>query len=109
MEPIQCCHQPYDPVWSYRISHDERKLEELAVLKDGKPYWAFRANEKKDGGDVRGAMEAFFDLLSGISRELPVNEVMDLLSMVSEATYDLTGIEVRDPSPGPSSTSSSTI
>ncbi len=67
------------------------------------------ANEKKEGGDVRGAMEAFFDLLSGISRELPVNEVMDLLSMVSEATYDLTGIEVRDPSPGPSSSSSSTI
>ena len=104
--PIPIC-QPYDTVWSYRISRgDTNDLSELKILKEGQPYWIFCARER---GDVRDAMEALFDLLSSMSKDLPVNEVANVLSMVSEITYDLTGIEVcvPSPAPAPSSTSSS--
>ena len=82
-------------VWSYRISRNEAgtKLTELALLREGRPYWAYRKMQAAgEGCDVRGAMEALFDLLSGISKELPASEVGDLLSTVSSITYDLTGL-----------------
>jgi hypothetical protein len=98
--------QPYDTVWSYHISRgDTNDLAELKILKEGQPYWIFCARER---GDVRDAMEALFDLLSSMSKDLPVNEVANVLSMVSEITYDLTGIKVCVPSPAPAPAPSST-
>ena len=80
-----------DTMWGYKIESDNCSMLSLCLMYDNKPYWTYYPKT-----DIDGAMTAMFDLLSGLSKELPKNEIVDLLSTVHSITYDLSGLVVYD-------------
>ena len=96
-KPIPANRAIYDTVWSYKIESENCCIQSLSLIKEGQPYWTFHAKKDVDGATrVKAAMAALFDLLSGLSEELPKNEIVDLLGTVHSITWDLTGMVVYD-------------
>ena len=96
-KPIMAQRMIYDTVWDYKIESDKGCLVSLSLIKDNQPYSTFHDKTGSDGATkVRNAMLWLFELLSGLSQELPKDEIVDLLSTVHRITWDLTGMVVYE-------------
>lgn len=108
-KPIACAFAPpaplndgtpkvnaYDVAWSYEIAAVRGELASLTLTRNKRPYWSFRPSGKDGASRVRSAMSALFDLLAGMCEELRKEELVDVLSVVSSITFDLSGLVSYD-------------
>jgi hypothetical protein len=89
-----------DP-WGYSIQTDAGRLVTLTILRDGSPFWTYRA--KQDVAPFASATLAFaevLDLACGLARGFavqmdaagPTGPVAHLLTTIRNVTHDLIGM-----------------
>lgn len=79
--------------WSYIICKDNGCLRTLSLLRHNVPYSTFNAKSGSDGITiVRNCTKYVFDIAIGLVEDLPVNEVAELLSIIHDITYELSGM-----------------
>jgi hypothetical protein len=82
---------PQTRVWSYQVETINGRLFKLILIQSNNPYWTYCAKKENDNvTTVRNAMSAFFDLVSGISTDLPTSQLVEFLLVIRNITNDLT-------------------
>lgn len=86
-KPTLCSTQPIR-TWSHTLVAEKGVLQSLTILKNDTPYWIYHASKAPEDA-TRNAMVHLFDLASGISKELPAQEVKEFLVMIREVSFEL--------------------